>query len=545
MSALLELRPYQDRTITKFNDAVHGRGLRRFAAVLPTGAGKTVIFSHITNEWIRRGEGGRVMILVHRDELANQAYEKLAAVAPSLKIGIVKAERNEHMGCDVIIASVQTVTKIWRLDDIISSGRIGLVIVDECHHAAAESYISVLTALGCFNESSDCVAFGVTATLSRGDTKSLGDVWQDVIDRVDILDLIPEYLCDVRGKLITVDGLSLAQVAMSGGDYQVGSLSAALMSADAPTFAANAWAEHTPGLPGICFTPSVETAQAFAAEFNDRGMPSAAVWGNMPKDDRRNVLRSAHSGDLQVLVNCMVLTEGFDWPRAQVCMIGRPTTNASLYVQMVGRVLRLFPGKDLAWVLDLVGASEQHRLATLADLSSRRIEIVMEGESLTTAAIREREAASPFLRDYAVNHEDVDLFRRSRATWLQTYKGVWFVSTREELFFIWPGSGPGLYHVGRRPIAFRGGEFTHRDVDLETAMAWGSQEAISADSMVANRSASWRRSGRASDAQLRIANRMKLSVPDGIRKGDLSDMIDIHVASRALDKNLKTEKAYA
>jgi hypothetical protein len=63
--------------------------------------------------------------------------------------------------------------------------------------------------------------------------------------------------------------------------------------------------------------------------------------------------------------------------------------------------------------------------------------------------------------------------------------------------------------------------------------------------MVANRSASWRRSGRASDAQLRIANRMKLSVPDGIRKGDLSDMIDIHVASRALDKNLKTEKAYA
>lgn len=545
---VLRPRPYQNECIRAVLDAA-ADGVRRPACVLPTGSGKTVIFSHLGKHWREYGFSGRVMVLVHRDELVRQTVDKLRVIAPALKVGIVQADQNEHVERDVIVASVQTVRKIWRLDDVMDSGRIGLVIVDECHHASAESYVTVLNALGCFNPDDDTVAVGFTATLSRGDMRSLGDIWERVVFQRDILDMIPEFLVDVSGKMVTVDGFSLSQVSMQGGDYGVGSLSDALLSADAPDFIANAYMEHAADKPGIIFTPSVETAHAFTAALAARGIETRAVWGAMPKEDRRQVLRDAHAGRVQVLVNCMVLTEGFDWPRAEVAVIARPTTSASLYVQMVGRILRKYPGKEKALVLDIVGATQEHRLATLADLTSNRIQIIQEGESLTEAVRRERAAGNQYLKDYVVLYQDVDLFKRSTAVWLQTYEGIWFVSTRDDIYFIWPGSDAGLYHVGVKPLKSRDengqprgkGGWRHKDIDLETAMEWAEQEALAADPMTARRKASWRQGRqKPSEGQLRYAERLRLDVPENITKAEISDMIDVRIVSRMLDKSIRS-----
>lgn len=541
----LKPRPYQAECIRACLDGA-AAGKRRFAVVLPTGSGKTVIFSHLSRHWNEYGFPGRVLILVHRDELVSQTVDKLSQIAPHLNVGVVQANQDEHEDRHVIVASVQTVRKLHRLDNITETGKIGLVIVDECHHAAAESYVTVLNALGCFNPDADTVAIGFTATLSRNDMKALGDVWESVEFRRDILDMIPEYLTDVSGKMVTVDGFSLAQVAMRGGDYAVGSLSEALLSADAPDFIADAYMEHAADKKGVVFTPSVATAEAFSDALSRRGIESRMVWGGMRKEDRRQVLSDAHAGRVQVLVNCMVLTEGFDWPAAEVAVIARPTTSSALYVQMVGRVLRRFPGKERALVLDIVGATQEHRLATLADLTSNRIQIIQEGESLTEAVRRERKEGNPNLQNYAVTYQDVDLFQRSDAMWLQTYEGIWFVSTRENVYFIWPGTEPDRYHVGVKPLRGKGGGWSHRDVDLETAMEWAAQEATAEDPMTANRRASWRQGRKPpTDGQRRFAAALNLDVPENVTKRELGDMIDVKIASRLLDKPLKKARKRA
>jgi len=547
----LTLRPYQNDALKAIHEGLQ-RGLKRSAVVLPTGSGKTVIFAHLCGEWRDlRANGvvsGRVLILVDRDELIKQTLKKLHDDSPGLKVGVVKAEQNDHEDRDVIVASIQTVRKLFRLDQIVASGEIGLVIVDECDLAAAESYLTVLNALGCFNTFGGAVAVGFTATLIRADKKSLGTVWQEVVYQRDILDMIRDgYLVDVKGTLVTVDGLSLKDVAMRGGDLSVGSLSDALLSADAPRFAADAWQEHAGDKPGVVFTPSVVVAQAFADEFSGRGIPTAAIWGDMSSDDRTAALKGAHCGDIKVLINCMVLTRGFDWPEASVCMIARPTTSAVLYVQMIGRILRLFPGKDWAHVLDIVGASRDHRLATLADLTSRRIETIIEGESLMEAVARERERLNPKLADYAVSYEDVDLFKRSYAAWLQTKKGIWFVSTREHIYFVWVGSEPGMYRLGKRPLRLSKGqrvptEWLKNDIPLELAMTWGSQLAVNEDPdyNVASRGASWRRKN-PSEKMVSYARRIGLGseITLGINQGELSEIINIHVASKMLDKAVR------
>ena len=549
----LRPRPYQNQCIRAILDAAAER-VRRMACVLPTGSGKTVIFSYLAKHWNEYGFSGRILIVVDTDELVNQTVDKLSKIAPLLKVGVVKAERDEHENVNAIVASVQTIRKLYRLDNIMESGRIGLVIIDECDRAAAEGYVNVLNALGCFNPDDDTVAVGFTATLARTDMRSLGDIWERVVFQRDILDMIPEYLVDVSGKMVTVDGFSLSQVAMRGGDYAIKSLSDALLSSDAPEFIANAYVEHAVDKPGIIFTPSVATAEAFTAALQARGIEARTISGTTPRETRRQILRDAHAGRVQVLVNCMVLTRGFDWPRAEVAVIARPTTSNVLYVQMVGRVLRQYPGykalgipaKEKALVLDIVGATQEHRLATLAVLTSNRIQVIQEGETLTEAVQRERAAGNEYLKDYVVLYQDVDLFHRSEAVWLQTYEGVWFVSTRDDVYFIWPGSEPDRYHVGVRPLK---GQLTsqhgwkHKDVDLETAMAWAEQEALAADPMTARRKASWR-VGRQkpSEGQLRFAERLGLDTPEGITKREISDMIDVRLVSRILDKSIRRGK---
>lgn len=534
--SLLKLRDYQGEAVEAVEQDWRD-GIRRPALAMATGSGKTATASHLIS---RRDV--QTLFLVHRDELAAQAEKSFQD--HGLDVGVVKAERDE-IDAKVIVGSIQTLQNPARLARL---PKTSLVVADEAHRAAAASWRSVLTSLGVFDPGDSSVALGLSATLSRA---GLGSVWEKVSFKYDILDGIAGgYLTDVVGRLVTVDGMSLAKVKMSGGDFQATSLSELMSARDTIDTVVAAYNEHAREMYGFVFTPDVDSAKRYAAAFQGAGYVAEAVWGNMPIIDRRLVMKRARAGEIQILVNCGIFTEGTDLPRFQCVVMARPTTSEILYIQAVGRALRPFPGKERindgkALVLDVAGVTQDHRLATLADLSTRRIKEVRPGESLREAAQREIKARNSNLAGYVIGSEEVDLFHRSRSLWLQTYGGLWFIPVGNAAVYLYPSRRDGLYHVGIKPIdgTVAKTKTIKLDVPLDLAMSWGEQaaeaygeawQAKAGKSYGLGRTASWRRRD-ASQNMIDYAKSLGIEVPAAPRAGQLSGIIEVHKASGVLD----------
>jgi ATP-dependent helicase IRC3 len=225
----LDLRPYQKKALAAIEKAER-EGVRRPLVVHPTGTGKTVTFSHAIK---RRADRGRAIVLVHREELASQAREKLSMIAPELATGIVKADLND-VNAQVVIASVQTAHRDERLSQLIASHRsspFGTLIADEAHHAPAPTWTKVLTGLGAFNPYGP-LTIGFTATPER-DNKTLG-VWEQVVSYMSIREAIygdnlPEgheggYLVPVLPAVVVETKMDFGHVRKTGGDYSDGDL---------------------------------------------------------------------------------------------------------------------------------------------------------------------------------------------------------------------------------------------------------------------------------------------------------------------------------
>lgn len=543
----LKLRDYQRDAINAVFEAWAG-GMRAPAIVLPTGAGKTVVFSHLVREWRAcecvpyhdaSGYGGRVIILVHRDELADQALAKLRQVLPAgVSTGKVKAEANQT-GADVMVCSVQTLASEKRRTELLwgeqRHGKIGLIITDECHHAAAASYRKV------FDAFPDALRLGVTATLERGDGVGLGSVWDDVVYSKSILNMIANgYLTDVEAKAVKVTDLEMDQVKISRGDYQTGELGDALMESGALAAVARAYEEHAIGRKGIVFTPTVETATEAAKLLEAAGVSTAVISGATAREERQRAYDDFRTGRVQVLSNCMVLTEGFDAPWAEVAVIARPTRSAPLYTQMVGRVLRPWPGKNKALVLDLVGASALG-LKTLVDLAPGDVQVVRPDETLAEAVIREEKEQNRRIPAGSIAFElrvrEVNLFKGSRGAWHRTRKGVMYLDVgKGKRVLLWPAEekGSGLWDVvcqadGQRWVRHR----EYRNLDVSMALAWGEAVAEDYSEFSVRKDASWRKK-RPTEAQLDYARRRGIET-DGLTSGQVSEAISVYEASRRLD----------
>jgi superfamily II DNA or RNA helicase len=493
---LLKPRDYQLECIR----AIHTRwdaGLFRPASVLPTGAGKTVVFSHLAEEYLTANPGKRVLVLSHTDELVQQAANKMRQVAPHRTVGIVKAERSE-VTAQVVSASVQSLRHPKRRNAL---RNVGLIIVDECHHAVAPTYRKVLEHFGALpakcsecngsGHSGDsavpggqcwdcrgsgfynggqvtCRVAGFTATLVRGDKAKLAEVWEDVAYRKDIAFMIRRgYLLDVKGRRVVVPDLDLGRVKTSGGDYREGSLGEELERAMAPEVVAKAYVEHAGDRKGLVFAPTVESAYAFAEAFQDEGIKAEVVHGALARDERRAILTRLREGTTQVVANCMVLTEGFDEPSVSCAVIARPTKSSGLYQQMVGRVLRpdlTLPQAERghALILDVVGISTRHDLRSLVDLSSREdLEDRDLDEELSLLELEDLELVDEGLGDggpvvdayYAgpVDVEDFDpLARDSSQMWGRTPDGLyWMTAGVARYVFLCPSleGDPGTYDV--------------------------------------------------------------------------------------------------
>lgn len=537
------LREYQEEAVRLLLEGWIEKGERALAVQLPTGMGKTVIFAALAAQRVPNGH--RVLVLVHRDELVRQALDKLHGTLPrGATTGVIKGATHEPLP-DVVVGSVQTLGRKGsrKLGDL-APDHFGTIIVDEAHHAVADSYRRVL------DHFPDAKVAGFSATLERQDSKGLGDVWERVVmEKTIIWGIRKGYLTDVRGRAVNVTDLELGNVATSGGDYQDGSLGDALITSGAPEIVAKAYLEEArleDGTlrQGVAFWPTVAAAHEGARAMADEGIKAEVITGSTPLEERTQIYARVAAGTTTVLSNCMVLTEGFDMPQLSCAVIARPTTSRSLYVQMVGRVLRPWLGKKDALVLDVAGVSSRLKLASLTDLSPTKE--VKEGESITEADDRENEEAAtvkapPKGTAGAVSVTDVDLFAVRNQMWLQTKRGFWFIpagdwtvaavphDTLEITFDVW-AVYTGWRDRSARPYQVAEG------LTLEYAMVWAEGEAEELEPTIAKRGASWRkRKAPPTEPQLRMAASLRIDVPEGCTKAELSDLISIVIASRKLD----------
>src|ERR1044072_1529907 len=372
----LKLRDYQGQAILNIHERWEA-GDTRVPVVRARGVGKAVVFASLLDEWLNGHPGQRALIIAHTDELIEQAVQKVKAVAPGRRLGVVKAA-HDNVLAEVIVSSQQTLASAKRREQV---KRVGLVIVDECHHATRHNtYGRILEHFGAFDDPAPVRVVGFTATLARSDKQKLSTVWQACTFNRDILFGIRSgYLLDVRGERIIVPDFDMSRVRVSGGDYRESDLGEELERTFAPETIARDYARLAAFDPedcldwktvrrGIAFWPLVDTAYHGAKAFNDVGIRSEVVHGGTPKTERRALLQRfrlplAHPEAIDVMHNAMVLTEGFDEPSADVVVIARPTRSAPLYQQMVGRVLRpdltVSPEqRQKALILDVTGASE-------------------------------------------------------------------------------------------------------------------------------------------------------------------------------------------
>lgn len=364
-------RPYQADCLTR-TDAAFDQ-YDRVLDVLPTGAGKTIVFSHIAAQRLEGGE--KTLILAHREELIEQAIAKLHAAT-----GIVaekeKAEHRASLQAPVVVASIQSMTRRlanWPKD------HFGLVVCDEAHHALSSTWQNVLNHF-------DAQVLGVTATPDRGDCRNLGTFFQTIGYEISLFDLINQgYLSPIALKSIPLQ-IDLNAVKSIGGDFSADDIGSAIE----PHLdkIADSIRIHAAGRRTLAFLPLISTSKKFVAACNKAGIRAGHVDGESP--NRKEILDSFAAGDFELLSNAMLLTEGYDVDSEPTgigidCVVVlRPTRSRPLYAQMVGRGTRTAAFKDNLLLLDFLWMHEKHSIVRPASLISKG---KIEADEITAKAM--------------------------------------------------------------------------------------------------------------------------------------------------------------
>jgi len=573
----IKLHYYQREAVDALQ-AAYARGVKRPAIVHATGAGKSVALSKLASEHLRE-VGGRVAVVAHRIELIENNAREISDVDPTLNVGVVKGNRNETRA-DVVSCSVQTLAGERRRQMLAD---VSLVIIDECHRAAAKSYLDILRHYGCYELGGQdgARAAGFTATMVRGDDKALGDVWQEIVHTKDIASLVQEgFLVRPRGLRVRVEDLDLSKVKRSGGDYQADALGEALEQSLAPEAIAKAMREHAADRRTVLFAPTVHSAGVIADALREEGFTAAVVHAGTPDAERRQVAEDSRTGKVQIVCNALLYTEGTNWPWLSCVVIARPTRSKGTFVQMAGRGLRLYPGKSDCLIMMIGGSAAGHSLlapvelfgASAAELDRdpcwcglgaddgstcecgrRRCtefcpcggggadcgcprpvgdELLESDDDIGLDLTEELGANGPL-----VAHE-VDLFAGSTSVWDQTFGGVWFLPAgKERLIAIVPGdpSGRGGWDVVAMNAKGAGSRWVARGVsELAYAMAHAEGEVTTAEATIARKEARWR-AGRPSGAAADLARRMGIPGVELRTAGECSRHLTKTFASRRID----------
>lgn len=349
----MQARPYQSEALDRIR--VGFREFRRQLAVLPTGSGKTIIFAMLARTQLP----SKTLILAHRDELIDQAIDKIRA-ATNLHADKEKAESRAALESPIVVASVQSMVRRlerWPPD------HFHLIVADEAHHAISESWQKVL------NHFNGCV-LGVTATPDRGDKRTLGEYFENIAVEIPLVRLIKErYLCPITIKSVPLK-IDLSSVHLQAGDFADREL-AHILEPYLLTIA-KAIRDQASFRKTLAFLPLIDTSLKFAAACNQVGLVAKHIDGMSP--DHKESLQRFANGEFDVLTNAMLLTEGFDDPTIDCIVILRPTKSRPLFAQMVGRGTRIHEAKENLLLLDFLWLHERHRIVHPADLVAQDAE---------------------------------------------------------------------------------------------------------------------------------------------------------------------------
>jgi superfamily II DNA or RNA helicase len=396
VSKPFRLRPYQKKAVAAVVSGYNEREQRRMLVYLPTGAGKTVIAAHIIKALRTTKEFGKVLFVAHRREIINQTARTIRRHLPRLEVQIEQGKRTSGGKGDITIASVQSLV---RRKERYNPEEYALIICDECHRALAPSWGEVIDYFHT-QADKDTLLLGMTATPRRTDGKSALSVFGRIafeISRPDLEDL--GYLVPMR-YFTVCHNLGLDKVKMSAGDFQVGALSEVMNTPAAISLTVKAWLEQGRNKKTIAFCAGVDHALNLATEFAALGVRAEKIDGKTK--NREEILKRFAGGQIQVLTNYGVLTEGFDDPMVECILMARPTTSPLVYTQCVGRGLRTAPGKNACVVIDIVDRSThqlQYGATQMAGLpkkwSSRGADPFRQAQSVSRIKVKDVDA---FLR---------------------------------------------------------------------------------------------------------------------------------------------------
>lgn len=392
----MKLRQYQQECVDAINNMQSGSALVSMA----TGLGKTVVFSHLKRK-------GRVLIISHREELVHQPIKYY-----DCKCGVEQGDEVSN-GEEVVSVSVQSL--IRRLDKF-SPTDFDIIITDEAHHAAAPSYKKI------YSYFKPRIHVGFTATPNRGDKVRLDDVFDQIIFQRDLKWGIKQgFLTDINCKRVSVS-YDLRSVKRRMGDFAVNELDKAVNTKESNAEIAEIYRRYAKGQT-LIFATSVEHAHNIA------NCIDGAVVVSQKTPNRKQIIEDFTARKIPCIVNCMIFTEGTDMPLIETIIIARPTQNASLYTQMVGRGLRRYEGKEYLTLIDCVGVTGKLDLCTaptlmgldLGEVPDYRLKKV-EGMLTDMPEIVER--ARDCVESWILNVEAVNLFAKEQGVFTRRINWV-------------------------------------------------------------------------------------------------------------------------
>lgn len=314
----MKLRPYQEKAISNIIAGYSNKKLSQLL-VLPTGAGKTIIFSNVIKILNKK-----TLIISNRDNLKNQIREVCDSVCPNL----------------VTSCTIQMVHRNENLEKIKNAG-FEFLIIDEAHHAASISYEELIN----YFKKEKKPILGCTATPFRLDNKSVYKIFKNVPYESTIIDLIDDgYLTDIKGLRIKTD-IDIDSVHVSRGEFKLNQLSKLVNIKYRNELICDFYKKFLLSKKTIAFCVDIKHCEELKKEFICHGIGCKAVHGKLSGTTNKKTLMEFKNGDVGIITTCQLLTEGFDEPSIESVIMARPTKSCGLYIQMIGRGLRTFPGK--------------------------------------------------------------------------------------------------------------------------------------------------------------------------------------------------------
>lgn len=407
-------------------------------------SGKTVVAAEVVRRFRAEhpGFGHRVWFLAHRKKLLDQSYRTIKMIDPEATCGIVQGSRRD-VGKNVTIASVDTLANRGRFDHALTGSNDqlrglrasppALVILDECHHATSPKWQRVISWIK--EASPNCVFLGLTATPGRTDGTSLDSVFDCVAYQRNIFQLLEDgYLVPPVGFKVNLH-VDLRVIPTENGDFKKAPLSKVMNQPDVRKAVVDGYLRLGNDRKMLAFCVDVAHAKDLAETFRSHGVQARHVDGSMKEPDVEATLQAFSEGKTRILTSCDILTEGYDDPSAQGVIFARPTQSQLVYVQAIGRALRLHPSKQDALILDCVGSSDEYKLAQLATLAG--LNSIEKGKGKLGGAPEDVEITQAHVGGIDATRIDFNIVRAraSKWSWRETRFG-WMVQIPRVGYFL-------------------------------------------------------------------------------------------------------------